>query len=76
MRVLREQDFLKQYGTDVTQWVAKIEADLTPRLLTKFQSQTGVPMTGIAAPTVTGARGSGHNKTEKSMADIFYGKNI
>ena len=74
MRVLKEQVFLEKYGADVTQWVAKIEAELTPRLMTKFQTQTIMPMTGVTAPTVTGARGSGGMKTEKSLGDLFYGK--
>lgn len=73
MRVLKEQDFIQRYGADVTQWVAKIEADLTPRLLTKYQTQTVKPLTGATAPSVTGARGSGTMKSEKSLDALFYG---
>lgn len=74
MRVLNEQAFLAQYGTDATQWVAKIEAELTPKLLEKFKTQAATPMTGHAAPTVTEARGAGGSARERSLEETFYGK--
>ena len=74
MRVLQEQAFLAQYGTDATQWVSKIEAELTPKLLEKFKTQAATPMTGHAAPTVTEARGAGGPARERSLEETFYGK--
>jgi hypothetical protein len=74
MRVLNEQAFLAQYGTDATQWVSKIEAELTPKLLEKFKTQAATPMTGHAAPTVTEARGAGGSARERSLEETFYGK--
>lgn len=74
MRVLQEQDFLKTYGDDPAQWVAKIEADLKPKLLDEFKKQVAVPMTGTKAPSVTEVRGSGGTPRERSLEDLFYGK--
>lgn len=74
MRVLKEQEFLAKYGTDATQWVSKIEAELKPKMLDEFKKQSVTPVTGRQAPSVTEARGSGGTAREKSLEDLFYGK--
>ena len=75
MRVLKEQEFLTTYGPDVTQWVAKIEAELTPRLLKDLETKATIPVTGAPAPTVTRARGSGGTTQKvRSAEELFYGK--
>jgi hypothetical protein len=74
MKVLKEQEFLKTYGDDPTQWVSKIEAELRPKILDEFKKQTATPVTGAPAPSVTEARGSGGLAKERSLADVFYGK--
>ena len=73
MRVLKEQAFIERYGDDATQWVAKIEHELKPRWTQEFKAQQPVSVVGTVAPTVTGARGSGGVKPEKSIQDLFYG---
>lgn len=73
MRILEEQAFVAKYGADATQWVGKIEAELTPKLLEKFKTQAATPLTGSAAPTVTEARGAGGSARERSLEETFYG---
>lgn len=74
MRVLKEQAFLAKYGTDATQWVSKIEAELKPKIMEEFKKQSVVPVVGKQAPSVTEARGSGGTAKAKSLEDLFYGK--
>jgi hypothetical protein len=74
MRVLQEQTFYGKYGTDSSQWVAKIEAELRPKIMDEFKQQSVVPVTGKTAPSVTEARGSGGVSREKSLEELFYGK--
>ena len=76
MRILHEQAFAAQYGTDATQWVSKIEAELTPKLLEKFKTQAATPLTGRSAPSVTEARGAGGSARERSLEETFYGKTL
>jgi hypothetical protein len=74
MRVLKEQEFLTKYGSDPTQWVTKIEAEVRPRIAEEFKTKTITPVTGTKAPSVTEARGSGGLPKERSLEDVFYGK--
>lgn len=74
MRVLEEQAFLAKYGTDVRQWVTKIEAELKPKILDDLKRQSVTPLIGKQAPSVTEARGSGGPVRSKSLEDLFYGK--
>lgn len=73
MRVLKEQEFFKTYGEDVSHWVAKIEAQLKPKLLDEFKKHATIPVTGTIAPSITEARGSGGPTKETSLAELFYG---
>jgi uncharacterized Zn-binding protein involved in type VI secretion len=73
MRVLKEQEFFKTYGEDVSKWVEKIEAQLKPKLLDEFKKHATIPVTGTPAPTITEARGSGGPTKETSLAELFYG---
>lgn len=76
MRVLYREEFMDKYGSDPTQWHAKIEAELRPKLLQEFQKQAATPVTGKPVASVTDARGevsSSHGR-ERSLTDMFYGK--
>ncbi len=77
-KILEERTFQKIYGTDPTQWKAKILAEARPAMEEEIRAElkktlSAMP-TGAPAPSVTIARGDGGPpKQEKSMLDLFYG---
>lgn len=74
MRVLEQEAFIEKYGDDPTQWATKIEAELRPKIMDEFKKQTTTQPTGKEVPTVTDGRGSGGQKRERSLSEVFYGK--
>ncbi len=73
VRVLKEQEFMTTYGTDPSQWVSKIEAELRPKLFAEFKKSQGAAVVGETVPGITEARGSGGHAPQKSLADRLYG---
>lgn len=73
--ILKEADFRAQYGNDPTQWVAKIEEGLKPKLLEELKKQVTTTPVGGPAPTITEGRGSGGGTArERTAEEVFYGK--
>lgn len=73
--ILEEQVFRNKYGTDPSQWAAKILMDAKPALLEEFRKTLSASVVGTSAPSVTQARGGGSpDKRERSISELFYGK--
>lgn len=72
--VLEEHAFKETYGTDPTQWAAKIIAEAKPAIVEEFKKTLHVTPTGQPAPSVTQARGDGGPTARpKTLAELMYG---
>jgi hypothetical protein len=74
MLSLAEYEFRQAYGDDPTQWAAKIEAELRPKVLEEFKTQASRPMTGQPVPTVSDGRGMTGSSRTKTIEELFYGR--
>jgi hypothetical protein len=74
MQLLQREDFYKKYGDDSTQWVAKIEAELKPKVVEELKKQIATPPTGKQPPTVSEGRGAGAPPGKRTLATMLYGE--
>lgn len=76
-KILEERAFQKTYGTDPTQWKAKILAEARPSMVEEIRAELKKTLaampTGAPAPSVTVARGDGGPAPRRqSLADLMY----
>lgn len=72
--ILEEHSFKQKYGSDPSEWKAKILAESRPLIIEEFKKTLHAPPTGAPAPSVTQARGDGGpSQQPKTLAQLMYG---